>query len=243
MAHTFILSALVSVQNLLSYGLTLNICSWTDILVQLCLMKKTIWAYVSFVDFIGAVLSIPISLLFPPYDNDYVTEDLAEVLNFTSWSEPSTTGSQETDTTFDPVQMETLPDGDFEFVSGVHEHTLGLLLQSLQEHHGGFLGKNSLLKPLPSFDQQTQTIPKPDDNIDLHSLPHLEHYGRFFEEYEIVPMPFCTSPMQSQEPDGGIPDRDMPFATFDLEPLEETTHPHPPQEGLVPGNLPTTYLC
>lgn len=248
-AHTFVFSALISVQNLLSYGLTLNF-SWVDILIQLCLMKKTIWAYVSFVDFIGAVLSVPVSLLFPPYDDDYVTEDLAEVLSMTSWlepwSEPPTTGSQEANTKdiiSEPVQMETLPDVGFELVSGVHPHYIGLLLQSLQKHHGDFLDGDFLFKPLPSSDQQSHTIPKPykDVPLDPPSLPLLEPYGGFFEEQEPLSTPFRTFHMHSPEPDSGVPDEGMHFATLSLAPLEETTHAHTPQQGQVPGTLPTTY--
>jgi len=78
-AHMFVLSILILVQNILSYDLW-NIFSWIDILLQLHVMKKTCCAYVSFGDFVGAVRSIPNSLQFPPYDNDYVTEDLAETI-------------------------------------------------------------------------------------------------------------------------------------------------------------------
>ena len=82
-AHMFVLSTLILAQNLLSYSLW-NIFSWIDILLQLHVMKKTCWAYVTFGDFIRAIRSIPNSLWFPPYDSDYVTEDLAEALTPTS---------------------------------------------------------------------------------------------------------------------------------------------------------------
>ena len=48
--------------------------------VQLCWMKKTIWAYVRLVDLIAAVFFIPGSILFPPYDEDFITPDMEEVI-------------------------------------------------------------------------------------------------------------------------------------------------------------------
>ena len=50
--------------------------------LQLCLMKKTVWAYIRLVDLIIAVLLIPISLFikFPPYDKDFITADMEEVI-------------------------------------------------------------------------------------------------------------------------------------------------------------------
>ena len=62
-----------------------------------------------------------------------------------------------------------LPDGsrDFGLVSRVEPHYIG---QLLQEHHEESLGEGSLPQPLPSFEQQLQTFPEPDNDIpfDLH---------------------------------------------------------------------------
>ena len=110
-AHMFVLSTFILAQNLLSYSLW-NIFSWIDILLQLHMMKKTCWAYVTFGNFIGAIRSIPNSLRFPPYDNDYMTEDLAEALTPTSLLSAAECQDLEEDSIADipnPVHMDEDP--------------------------------------------------------------------------------------------------------------------------------------
>ena len=49
-------------------------------------MKQMSWAYARIVDFWGALLSLPVSLLFPPFDNDIVPDDLIETINPYDWN-------------------------------------------------------------------------------------------------------------------------------------------------------------
>ena len=84
MTHTFVLSSLVLVQNVLSYEI--GLFSAVDIVLQLSLMKQISWAYVRIVDFVGALLSLPVSLIFPPFDDDIVPDDLVETINLSDWN-------------------------------------------------------------------------------------------------------------------------------------------------------------